>query len=228
MKRFLFLLILLISFFTINFAFSKENATILSVTDGDTLKIEYKGVQEKVRLIGIDTPESTINKKAKRDSLRSQEDVKTIISQGQKAKEFAQSLVHKGDKTHLEFDITPRDKYGRLLAYVYLPSGKMLNEEIVKAGYANLMTIPPNVKYQKRLLSAYQDAIKNKRGLWSKSNKPTQTQTNQVQTVIFNTKTMIYHKPDCKLAKKCTRNCIKINKPDAIKRGGHACYACGG
>jgi micrococcal nuclease len=54
----------------------------------------------------------------------------------------------------------------RLLGYVYLSNGKMLNEEIVKAGYGNVMTIPPNVKYQDRFLKAYQEARKRKRGLW--------------------------------------------------------------
>ena len=58
------------------------------------------------------------------------------------------------------------DKYGRFLAYVYLSSGKMLNEEIVKAGYANVMTVPPNVKHQEAFLRAYREARENKRGLW--------------------------------------------------------------
>ncbi len=56
--------------------------------------------------------------------------------------------------------------YNNLLGYVYLSNGKMLNEEIVKAGYANVMTIPPNVKYKDRFLNAYQEARKRKRGLW--------------------------------------------------------------
>ena len=59
-----------------------------------------------------------------------------------------------------------RDKYGWLLEYVYLSNGKMLNEEIVKVGYANVMTIPPNVKYKDKFLKAYQEARENKRGLW--------------------------------------------------------------
>jgi micrococcal nuclease len=58
------------------------------------------------------------------------------------------------------------DKYERLLAYLYLPSGKMLNEEIVKAGYAQLMTIPPNVKYQERFLKEYREARETHWGLW--------------------------------------------------------------
>lgn len=75
-------------------------------------------------------------------------------------------LVKPGDLLKIEFDVRTRDKYGRLLAYLYLPSGKMLNEEIVKAGYAQLMTIPPNLKYQERFSMAYREARENHRGLW--------------------------------------------------------------
>jgi hypothetical protein len=53
-----------------------------------------------------------------------------------------------------------------MLAYVYLPKGTILNEEIVKAGYANIMTVPPNVMYQERFLKAYREARENGRGLW--------------------------------------------------------------
>ena len=66
----------------------------------------------------------------------------------------------------IELDVQARNQYGRLLAYAYLSNGKMLNEEIVKAGYANVMTIPPNVKYQETFLRAYREARENKRGLW--------------------------------------------------------------
>lgn len=75
-------------------------------------------------------------------------------------------LFKPGDKVKIEFDVRPRDLYGRLLGYVYLANGKMLNEEIIKAGYATVMTIPPNVKYQNRFLGAYKEARENKRGLW--------------------------------------------------------------
>ncbi len=85
---------------------------------------------------------------------------------GKRATEYVESLVKPGDLITIEFDAQERDRYGRLLGYVYLSNGKMLNEEIVKAGYANVMTIPPNVKYQDRFLKAYQEARKNKKGLW--------------------------------------------------------------
>jgi micrococcal nuclease len=80
--------------------------------------------------------------------------------------QFVKILVISGDPAGLEFDVQARDKYGRLLAYLYLPYGKMLNEETVKAGYANVMTIPPNVKYQETFLRAYRGTRENKRGLW--------------------------------------------------------------
>ncbi len=85
---------------------------------------------------------------------------------GKRATEYVESLVKSGDLITIEFDAQQRDRYNRLLGYVYLSNGKMLNEEIVKAGYANVMSIPPNVKYQDRFLRAYQEARERKRGLW--------------------------------------------------------------
>jgi micrococcal nuclease len=85
---------------------------------------------------------------------------------GKRATAFTESLVKKGDKIGIEFDVQQRDKYGRLLGYVYLLDGRMLNEAIVKAGYASLFTYPPNVKYQQRFLKAYREAKERKRGLW--------------------------------------------------------------
>ena len=85
---------------------------------------------------------------------------------GKRATEYVESLVKIGDLITIEFDAQEKDRYGRLLGYVYLSNGKMLNEEIVKAGYANVMTIPPNVKYKSRFLIAYKHARERKRGLW--------------------------------------------------------------
>ena len=85
---------------------------------------------------------------------------------GKRATEYVESLVKPGDLINIEFDVQERDKYKRLLGYVYLSNGKMLNEEIVKDGYANVMTIPPNVKYKDRFLRAYKHARERRRGLW--------------------------------------------------------------
>lgn len=133
------------------------------VIDGDTLRLTNG---EKVRLIGIDAPESKPNPRAEKQGEREGKDLKTILSMGKESSKFVRSLVKPGDQVGIEFDVEKRDRYRRLLGYLYLSNGRMLNEEIVRAGYANLLTHPPNVKYQKRFLSAYREARENKRGLW--------------------------------------------------------------
>jgi len=169
MKRFwlktLFIIASWLSLFTLAFAQPTEIATVLKVVDGDTLKVQFQGKEEKIRLIGIDCPESRVTPKSQKDAQRIGEDIKKIIEMGQRASAFTESLVKEKDKVKVEFDVQKRDQYGRLLGYVYLPNGKMLNEEILKAGYASLLTYPPNVKYQERFLKAYQEVMERKRGL---------------------------------------------------------------
>jgi len=123
-------------------------------------------VEKRIRLIGIDTPESRVNKKAEKDAKRGRQDIETIIAMGKRATAYVEGLVKRGDLITIEFDVKKKDRYGRLLCYVYLSNGKMLNEEIIKAGYANVMTIPPDVKYKDKFLKAYKQARENKRGLW--------------------------------------------------------------
>jgi micrococcal nuclease len=100
------------------------------------------------------------------DAQRSEQDIETITAMGKRATDYVKTLIKPGDMVRMEFDVQRRDKYGRLLAYVYLSDGKMLNEEIVKAGFANLMTYPPNVKHQERFLKAYREAREDRKGLW--------------------------------------------------------------
>ena len=66
----------------------------------------------------------------------------------------------------MEFAVEARNRRGRLLGYVYLSNGSMLNEEIVRGGYDPVSTFPPNLKYLERVLAAYEEARKNRRGLW--------------------------------------------------------------
>ncbi len=147
---------------------AQQTTTVTRIVDGDTLKVFYLEGEESIRLIGIDTPESRVNKKTKKDAKRSGQDIETIIAMGKRATEYVESLVKPGGLITIEFDVQERDRYKRLLGYVYLPNGNMLNEEIVKAGYASVMTIPPNVKYKDRFLIAYQEARERKVGLWGK------------------------------------------------------------
>lgn len=146
---------------------NRSKAEIVKIVDGDTFEIRYQGKIEKVRLIGIDTPEAHANAKAEKDAARTGADIKAIVKQGDESKNFVKQLVSEGAQVKVEIDVNERDKYGRLLAYLYFEDGRMINEEIVKAGYASLMTYPPNVKYKDRFLSAYRFARENKKGLWS-------------------------------------------------------------
>lgn len=140
------------------YATQNFSATVIRVVDGDTLKVSMNTQKESVRLIGVDTPESKANKKAFRDSKKSGHDIQSILKLGKRAAAFTRSVVKPGDTVKLELDVQPRDRYGRILAYVYLPDGRMLNEVLIQSGHANLMTIPPNVRYVNRFLSEYHKA----------------------------------------------------------------------
>lgn len=112
-----------------------QTAWIKRVIDGDTLLLT-NGL--RVRLIGIDTPEVHESAKLYLDAQRSGRDIKTIKASGRKATAFTKSLVEK-KQIRLEFDsndvyLGRRDKYGRILAYVYLMDGTFLNAEIIKQG----------------------------------------------------------------------------------------------
>ncbi len=151
--------------FTIPFgkSYNYNDILVRRVVDGDTMQLESG---ERVRLIGIDTPEMHDSDKLNRDSQRTQQDIRTIKGLGRRAYEFTKSLLE-GKRVSLEFDVEKHDKYGRLLAYVYLKDGTFVNAEIVKQGYASLMTIPPNVKYADLFLNLYRQASENRRGIWS-------------------------------------------------------------
>ncbi|MBI4982570.1 MAG: thermonuclease family protein [Candidatus Omnitrophica bacterium] len=103
--------------------------------------------------------------KLHRDAKRSKQDINTIQALGKESYEFTKNLVQ-GKRVSLEFDVDRYDKYKRLLAYVYLKDGTFVNAEIVKQGYASLLTFPPNVKYADLFEKLYQEARENKRGLW--------------------------------------------------------------
>jgi len=130
--------------------------------DGDTLQLESG---ERLRLIGIDTPELHDSEKLYKDSRRSGEDAAKIKELGRRAWEFTRGLAE-GKRLSLEFDVERRDKYGRLLAYAYLKDGTFVNARIVEEGYASLMTFPPNVKYAGLFAKLYRQAREQRRGLW--------------------------------------------------------------
>ncbi|MBI4932688.1 MAG: thermonuclease family protein [Actinobacteria bacterium] len=131
------------------------NATVVKVTDGDTISVMVNGTNEKVRLIGIDTPETK-----KPDT--------PVQCFGPEASAFTASLLPVGTEVRLERDVEPRDKYGRLLAYVYLVADRtFVNLQIVRQGYARLLTIPPNVAHSDEFVVAARAAEADDIGLWA-------------------------------------------------------------
>jgi micrococcal nuclease len=119
---------------------------------------------------GVDTPESRKNKKAKKDAARSKKDVDTITALGKESTAHTKKLLKNKKEVYIETDVQEKDKYGRTLGYVYLDKDKkeMLNEMIIADGYGAVMTVPPNVKYEKKFLKSQKKARKKKKGLWDK------------------------------------------------------------
>jgi endonuclease YncB( thermonuclease family) len=127
-------------------------AKVVEVIDGDTIDVQLAdGREERVRYIGMDTPEIH----------------GPVECYGQEASAYNDRLV--GGKTvWLELDVEERDRYQRLLAYVYLDSDgqAMVNAILLSQGYAQVLTIPPNVRYADRFLKLQQEAREAGRGLW--------------------------------------------------------------
>ncbi|NDC37648.1 MAG: hypothetical protein EBZ48_06300 [Proteobacteria bacterium] len=144
-------------------------ATTLEVIDGDTLLVRIQSRVEKVRLIGIDSPEAYASEKLSRDAKHSGQSERSIITLGQKASQFTRSVIPPGTTIRITFDRKKVDSYGRLLGYVFLPNGSMLNEVVVSSGFATARNYPPNLKYSTRLEEAQESAQQNQRGLWGRA-----------------------------------------------------------
>jgi len=149
-----------------------QTATLERIVDGDTIIVQLNHQRERVRLIGIDTPESTVNERARRVSRKYNEDLESMVAQGLRAKAFVVDLIRPGDELRLETDVRSRDDYQRILAYVYLHDGRMLNEILVSEGFAYPLTVPPNVRHAKRFTKLFGEARRSKRGLWGDEHSP--------------------------------------------------------
>lgn len=156
-------------------------ATVKRVVDGDTFELENG---EKVRMIGMDTPETV-------------KPNHSVEPYGKEASNFTKELLT-GQNVTLKFDVEPYDKYKRLLAYVYLSDGTFVNEKLVRDGYARIMTIPPNVAKADLFLEAEREAREQNRGLWGlqDENKAEQPPEGKLIKGNINSKgDKIYHVP---------------------------------
>lgn len=130
-------------------------ARVIRVVDGDTVKIRRDGSRDTVRLIGVDTPESVkpgspvecFGKEASRETTR----------------------LLRGERVTLVLDREPRDRYDRLLAYVYrVRDGRFVNHHLVRRGFATTLSIRPNTRFARRFAAAQDAARREGRGLWSR------------------------------------------------------------
>jgi micrococcal nuclease len=131
-----------------------SDASVVRVVDGDTIVARLaSGRIERVRFIGMDTPESVKpGTPVQCFALRASAYTKHLLS---------------GRRVRLVPDVEPRDRYGRLLAYVYRrPDGLFVNEELVRAGYARPYTFPPNVRFEGQIATLARQAREAGRGLW--------------------------------------------------------------
>lgn len=129
--------------------------TVVKVVDGDTITVKKDGRKETVRLIGINTPETVDPRKS-------------VECFGKEASNKTKSLLS-GKQVKLESDETQinRDKYNRILRYVYLPNGTFINLLLVQEGYAYEYTYDVPYIYQQAFKTAQSEAERQGKGLWS-------------------------------------------------------------
>lgn len=127
-------------------------AQVIRVVDGDTLVAAINGQEYKVRLIGVDAPE-TVNP------------TKGIQPYGPEASAYTKSKLE-GKTVWLERDVSETDRYGRLLAYVWLEDGTLFNASLILYGYAQVFTWPPDVKYVDYFVRLQRLAQSAGAGLW--------------------------------------------------------------
>jgi micrococcal nuclease len=126
------------------------DAVVMRVPDGDTIEVRIGNVTETVRYIGVGTPRinDTQGRPAYRDA----------------ARQVNEALVSR-QPVKLVLDVQPRDRQGRLLAYVYV-AGQLVNAELVRRGYAEVISYPPNLQYRPELVELQRQARQARRGLW--------------------------------------------------------------
>jgi len=139
----------------------EPNAAVERVIDGDTIDVDIDGRTERIRLIGIDTPEIAHEAFDGRPANDTE-------CYGEEAREFTQALLPERTAVRLERDVVGRDDYGRILAYVHRASdGIFVNFELVRQGYAQPLTFPPNVAHADLMVEAARDAERDDVGLWA-------------------------------------------------------------
>jgi len=178
----------------------REKAVVTRVIDGDTVELDNG---ERLRLIGIDTPERG-------------------RPYFEEAKAKLTELVE-GRQVELEKDLSERDRYGRLLRYIWL-GGVFINVEMVQLGYANSYTYPPDVKYQEEILAAEREARERQLGLWA----PTLLTASGDARYVASRLREPFHYSWCKWAQKISESNKERfrTREEALQAGHRPCKVC--
>jgi micrococcal nuclease len=135
---------------------ARDTAVVTGVVDGDTIDVSINGRDERVRLLGVDTPEVHVAEGAAPECF------------GPEASSFTADLLPEGTAVRLERDVVGRDHFGRLLAYVYtVDGGVFVNEALVRQGLAQPLHIEPNGAFAARFVEAARRAEAEGLGLWA-------------------------------------------------------------
>lgn len=162
-----------------NWAGATYDGTVTRVVDGDTIEVNIGGCVETVRYIGINTPEIDHPTRGKEPY-------------GAEAARANSALVA-GQPVRIMLDVQPRDRYSRLLGYVWV-NGQFVNAELVRRGYAEAATYPPNVKYYGTFIELQRQARIGQAGLWGDSEAVAAYKARQSGVVGHkNTKVYLHH-----------------------------------
>jgi micrococcal nuclease len=184
---------------------SPHKALVVQVIDGDTLVLAG-GI--KVRVLGIDAPEMARDGQAA-----------DFLAYRAKATLTELTLNR---QIGLEYDRLRYDRYGRLLAYVFLPDHTLVNAELVRRGLARIYSHAPNWRYRETLLAAQGEAILAQRGIWQQILKQDEPY------YLGNRRTLRLHRPNCPLAARMARaNRVRFTSlKDAYLQGYSPCRRC--
>lgn len=184
--------------------------SVVKVVDGDTIDVDLDGKTERLRLIGIDTPETVDPRKI-------------IQCFGIEASNKSKEILT-GNQVRLEADSSQgeRDKYNRLLRYVFLEDGTNFNQLMIKQGYAHEYTYDTDYKYQQEFKDAENYARQNRLGLWSDSTCAGNTNSSGIESNVNTTTTIpdisptpvVPSAPKQKYACDCSKTCSEITTCD--------------
>lgn len=202
------ILTFLISFLSVSCS-NSQSLRCTRVVDGDTIILSNG---ERVRLIGVDTPETKHPRKP-------------VEYYGKEASAFTKGMVE-GKYVRLEYDWQERDKYGRLLAYVYLLDGTFLNAEIIKQGYGHAFTRFP-FKYLEQFRQYEREAREDKRGLWADQSSEEGKEYTK-ERYVGSKDSNKYHYPHCASAKRIKPENLRVfnSVKEAVDAGYVPCKIC--